>query len=513
VRKGLAAPIHLGRIYRVVHETTRRDSKPSLSKASTAQLVQTLSHPNGWYRDTAQRLLVERGDKAAIAPLKTLATTSKDPRARIHALWTLDGNDNIDVPTLTRALADTSRDVRVSAIRIAERWLPTANHPIHPAVLKLLDDPDWAVREQLAASLGLLPAGPRESTLASLLQKHADDPVIVDAALSGLRGDEAAVLQALLQSSTAQAAPAETAITMLSATIMKAAQEATAQNLLTWIADESRPAWQRSALLRGAEIALLNSAMPGSGRRGILVTTTTAAVTAAGAPCPTCPGGRAGPGGAYAFRGAGSETPPATAGALVARGAGGGRGGGGGAAGGPRLRVSREPVALSALAAKGGDLGSRATNVLARIEWPGKPGAAAALPALTADEQKRYDAGSEVYKNICQACHQPDGRGQDRIAPSLVGSTLALAPAEVTSRILLNGKEGPVGLMPPIGMTLNDDQIAGVLTYIRREWGQPGTPVDAATVKAVRALTASRTRPWTNEELLALIPAGRGGGN
>jgi hypothetical protein len=50
-----------------------------------------------------------------------------------------------------------------------------------------------------------------------------------------------------------------------------------------------------------------------------------------------------------------------------------------------------------------------------------------------------------------------------------------------------------------------------VLTYIRREWGQPGTPVDAATVKAVRALTASRTRPWTNEELLALIPAGRGG--
>jgi hypothetical protein len=318
VRKGLAAPIHLGRIYRVVHETTRRDSKPALSKASTAQLVQTLSHPNGWYRDTAQRLLVERGDKAAIAPLKTLATSSKDPRARIHALWTLDGNDNIDVPTLTKALADTSRDVRVSAIRIAERWLSTANHAIHPAVLKLVDDPDWAVREQLAASLGLLPAGPREAALASLLQKHADDPVTVDAALSGLRGNEAAVLQRLLQSSTAQAAPAEAAITMLSATIMKAAQEATAQNLLTWIADENRPAWQRSALLRGAEIALLNSAMPGSGRRGILVTTTTTPATAAGAPCPTRSGGRAGPGGAYAFRGAGSETPPATAGALAA---------------------------------------------------------------------------------------------------------------------------------------------------------------------------------------------------
>src|SRR5207253_1550064 len=97
-------------------------------------------------------------------------------------------------------------------------------------------------------------------------------------------------------------------------------------------------------------------------------------------------------------------TPPATAGALVARGAGGGRGGGAGggrggaSVGGPRLRLNREPAAFSAFAAKGGDLGPRATNVLERVEWPGKPGAAAPLPALTADEQKRYDAGSEVYK-------------------------------------------------------------------------------------------------------------------
>jgi mono/diheme cytochrome c family protein len=144
------------------------------------------------------------------------------------------------------------------------------------------------------------------------------------------------------------------------------------------------------------------------------------------------------------------------------------------------------------------------------MDWPGKPGAAAPLPALTADEQRRFDAGAEVYKNICQACHQPDGRGQDRVAPSLVGSALALAPPEIPARILLNGKEGPVGLMPPIGATLNDDQIAGVLTYIRREWGQPGTPVDPATVKAVRAQTASRTRPWTNDELLSMMPAGRG---
>jgi hypothetical protein len=49
-----------------------------------------------------------------------------------------------------------------------------------------------------------------------------------------------------------------------------------------------------------------------------------------------------------------------------------------------------------------------------------------------------------------------------------------------------------------------------VLTYIRREWGQTGAPVDPATVARVRRLTAARTRPWTNDELMALIGGGRG---
>jgi mono/diheme cytochrome c family protein len=55
--------------------------------------------------------------------------------------------------------------------------------------------------------------------------------------------------------------------------------------------------------------------------------------------------------------------------------------------------------------------------------------------------------------------------------------------------------------MPAIGATLDDEMIASVLTYLRREWGHAGTPVGAATVRAVRALTSDRTRPWTDDEL------------
>jgi mono/diheme cytochrome c family protein len=156
-------------------------------------------------------------------------------------------------------------------------------------------------------------------------------------------------------------------------------------------------------------------------------------------------------------------------------------------------------------------LAPRAANLLTRIEWPGKPGAADPVTPLTAAEQQRFEAGREIYRNICQACHQPDGRGLTRVAPPLVGSTLALAPAEITARIVLNGKEGSVGLMPPIGTTLTNDQIASVLTYVRREWGQRGDPVDPAAVESVRAQTATRTRPWTDDELLKMMSGARGG--
>ena len=119
----LEAPVHMGRIFRIVHDTTRRDAAPNLSNASTATLIATLAHPNGWWRDTAQQLLVQRRDPAAAAELTKLAEQAKDVRTRLHAMWTLDGLDRIEPGTVVKALEDGSRDVRASAVRLAERFL------------------------------------------------------------------------------------------------------------------------------------------------------------------------------------------------------------------------------------------------------------------------------------------------------------------------------------------------------------------------------------------------------
>src|SRR4051795_5228273 len=99
-------PTGYGRIYRVVHPFTQPDSTNPFSRATPQQLVAALAHPNGWRRDTAQRLLVERGARTVVPDLVKLATDASDWRTRLHALWTLDGLDAIDQHTVITALND-----------------------------------------------------------------------------------------------------------------------------------------------------------------------------------------------------------------------------------------------------------------------------------------------------------------------------------------------------------------------------------------------------------------------
>lgn len=203
----LDQPTGFGRIYRVVHDTTVRDTTAIPANAAPGQLVDMLAHPNGWRRDTAQRLLVERGARPAVPALVKLAEGAVDWRTRLHALWILDGVDAIQPAMVTKALEDRARDVRIAAIRIAERWLGEPNHPIQSAVLRRVDDPDWAVHQQLAASLGALPPGVREAAAVTLLERYADDPVVMDATLSGLRGSEGLVLDRLIDVRRAPLSP------------------------------------------------------------------------------------------------------------------------------------------------------------------------------------------------------------------------------------------------------------------------------------------------------------------
>ena len=68
-----------GRIWRVVPDNFQQRPQPRLGQMSTAQLVATLEHRNGWHRDTAARVLYERQDVAAIAPVVKVESVDHPP--------------------------------------------------------------------------------------------------------------------------------------------------------------------------------------------------------------------------------------------------------------------------------------------------------------------------------------------------------------------------------------------------------------------------------------------------
>ena len=395
------------------------------------------SHPNGWWRDTRAAAARRARRDRRWSPALTSSPRARRIRGRA---CTRCGRSTASTAssraTVTKALDDTSRDVRVAAIRIAERWLGEADHPMQAAVLKRLDDADWAVRHQLAASLGALPAGPREAAAVAFLERHAGDPIALDAALSGLRGSEtggpgedAAGPVTPDDGRSAKRRTPRRRVTMLAATIVRGGQDGAVQNIFTWMADENRPALAAfgAAARRGGRAA----------RRGDARVSDADDEAAAG--------GR----GCRVRRVRADERVPAVrtrfrAGQLDPAGAAAACGRTGPAA-------ESRACGLSALAARGGDLGPRAASAAGArrvARQAGRRGAVAPLDGGRAAALRRRAGGLQEHLPGLPSAGRARS-GEARAQPRRLGADAG--PAEIPARILLNGKEGGIGLMPPVG--------------------------------------------------------------
>lgn len=130
---------------------------------------------------------------------------------------------------------------------------------------------------------------------------------------------------------------------------------------------------------------------------------------------------------------------------------------------------------------------------------------------------KAYQLGSAVYHREahCATCHQPDGKGMDPAFPPLVGTPWVTGSDERLAKIVLHGLHGKIVVngkvydpdkgVPPMtafGSILTDEEVAGVLTYVRNSWGNKADPVSTETVKKVREATKDRSIFWKPEDLL-----------
>jgi mono/diheme cytochrome c family protein len=141
---------------------------------------------------------------------------------------------------------------------------------------------------------------------------------------------------------------------------------------------------------------------------------------------------------------------------------------------------------------------------------------AALQPKSAGDEV--YARGRKVYQLSCQVCHQANGLGAAGQFPPLAESEWVLAehPNRII-RIVLDGATGPMTVkgqpfnnnMVPWRDVLKDDDIAAVLSYIRRQkdWKNTATEVTPGMVKTIRERTKDRGQPWTEPDLLA-VPLG-----
>jgi putative membrane-bound dehydrogenase-like protein len=110
--------------------------------------------------------------------------------------------------------------------------------------------------------------------------------------------------------------------------------------------------------------------------------------------------------------------------------------------------------------------------------------------------------GEQSYRSRCSYCHLANGQGMKK---SLVNSKWVQGVDRSLIRILLQGKQGDTEVMPGFGAEMDDAQIASLLTYIRRAWGNEAQPVETSAVRDVRSATADRQKPWTEEELLNFV--------
>ncbi len=183
---GLAKNITGGRIYRVVYNGFKEGPKPNMLNESSSTLLKYLGHPNGWWRDNAQKLIILRGDRSVIPALKEIATGQQKTLendtgqlARIHALWTLEGLDINDKEVLSHALNDPDPQVRKTAVWISESFMKKNDSQVIDEVAKLKDDVNYDVRVQVLLSMYNSNSDEAKAVVKQILEQNANNEMLL----------------------------------------------------------------------------------------------------------------------------------------------------------------------------------------------------------------------------------------------------------------------------------------------------------------------------------------------
>jgi len=438
----LENPLGLGRIYRLYYGDVP-PRRQTLAELDSAQLVGKLASPLGWVQDTAQRLLVERANAIVAPALRVQAIQSTNPVTQVHSAWTLEGMNQLDVETVLTLLSASHPKVRAAAIRLCEQFWksPQAAQLLTRLQALAESDANPDIQRQLAFTFGQIPGNDGSRGMLAVADRAAGDPLVVEALASGLYQRETAFLELLVNHGQEQRPGRDALLGNLAQCVVNGRDTQEINHALELAA--SFPDWRQNAILEGMAA-------------------------------------RVSPDYANGFR---PKPKP--------------------------LYFAAKPAGLIALEANE-KLHGILNRITPLIAWPGKPGYVPPSPLLplTVEAQKRYELVRQLFAGTCAACHQPTGLGKPGLAPPLADSEWVLGPEQRLARIVLQGAEGPITASGvffdssmPSWAAFDDNQLAGILTYIRRSWENSAPTVEPEAIAAVRAGTTKRQRAWTATEL------------
>jgi mono/diheme cytochrome c family protein/glucose/arabinose dehydrogenase len=163
---GLDKIVRHGRIWRLSYDGMgRRTRQPHMLDETPAQLVEHLKDPNGWWRDTAQQLLVLKQDKSVVPALKAMTAAGNDPLPRIHAMWTLEGLGAADVALVRTLMKDADPQIRMAAMRVSETLYKAGEKSLAADYVAMAKDPNTDVVIQALLTLNTMKVADAKATI------------------------------------------------------------------------------------------------------------------------------------------------------------------------------------------------------------------------------------------------------------------------------------------------------------------------------------------------------------
>lgn len=445
--RGLERPLDMGRILRIVPDNVTIPAPTRLGSLTNTRLVEQLSHPDMWRRTTAQRLLIERAAVNQADVLRRLSTRAPDPIARLHSYWTLDGLGISTPDDALNAMSDTDTDVVLAGIRIAEKWIVPAYAATDSAradllldsIFELAGQADERIRRHALLALGSSADTRAVSILVNAVRAAPDNEAIRAIAISGLYGRAPLAIITLASDDATIRGGRLSFVRDLIDGDLTGPDYGTRARAIDLIASLSSERPDLASFLLGRlQLALrLNSEQP---------------------------------------------TP---------------------------IQLAAPPREWQRLTSSTAPLSYAARDADQWLVWPGHGSAVTSSGrVLTPEEIARFDIGRALFDTTCAGCHGKAGTGAPGHAPALAGSSRVRGPTDTTIRILLHGLEGPLesdgqrfNSSMPAAPFKTDEEMAAVLTYIRRAWGNNTEPVAPAEFMAARGAAGERSKPWRIEEL------------